>query len=463
MVKKVVRSTVGLALATAVAAGVLMAPAAAQARPTEGKAAKATVTIKVWDVQYFPKQSGSAGALGRAMQQIDKAFMKKYPNIKVNHVGVPGAQFITSDADVRRLAQGPGRRHRTAAAPFRRAPGSPRPCARCTTSSRKQQKNELSPYLEDEAIGDEPHYAMPVQAHVYLFYYNKAMFAKAGIAGPPETFQDLLAACAALKNVGITPITNGLSGTGGNDTVELRHREPGAEQGRPCRPWASRKIGWNDPRFATGLGYLQQLAAAGCFGDRATAATTADTEGVSAFQGGRGAMLFWNVLASNTFGAPVGGISNVGTFAFPRMPTSAYPVGTPDSGLQRQLVADELQQELPRGLELHLLHPEQGSAGDHVARRPHAPGQPLRQGQGLERGGERHPPPRRQQVRPHRASARRCPPRRRHCRSACSPALISGPALAADMVPQMQAERDRLAAAPDLEDPAEAAPVHVGR
>jgi ABC-type glycerol-3-phosphate transport system substrate-binding protein len=43
-------------------------------------------------------------------------------------------------------------------------------------------------------------------------------------------------------------------------------------------------------------------------------------------------MLFWNVLASNTFGSAVGGISNIGVFAFPKTATSAYPVGTPDSG-----------------------------------------------------------------------------------------------------------------------------------
>ena len=98
------------------------------------------------------------------------------------------------------------------------------------------------------------------------------------------------------------------------------------------RAWGAARSAGTIRASRPGLGYLQQLAAAGCFGDRATAATTAETEGISAFQGGRGAMVFWNVLASNTFGAPVGGISNVGTFAFPRMPTSAYPIGTPDSG-----------------------------------------------------------------------------------------------------------------------------------
>ena len=98
------------------------------------------------------------------------------------------------------------------------------------------------------------------------------------------------------------------------------------------RAWSQRKIGWTDPRFAPGFGYLQTLAAQGCFGDRETAATRRETEGLSAFEGGRGAMVFWNVIDTKELGPAVGGVRNVGTFAFPRVPTSAYPVGTPDSG-----------------------------------------------------------------------------------------------------------------------------------
>ena len=162
MVKKVVRSTVGLALATAVAAGVLIAPAAAQARPADAKAAKATVTIKVWDVQYFPKQSGSAGALGRAMQQIDKAFMKKYPNIKVNHVGVPGAQFITRMRTFVASRKGPDV-VTNGGGSFPQSSGFSKAMRPMYDLLTKQQKNELSPYLEDEGIGDEPHYSVPVQ------------------------------------------------------------------------------------------------------------------------------------------------------------------------------------------------------------------------------------------------------------------------------------------------------------
>jgi ABC-type glycerol-3-phosphate transport system substrate-binding protein len=323
--KRALKISVALALVAALAATLAVAGTASTASEAQEK-----VTLRVWDVQYFPQQSGSAGALGRALKLIDEAFMKKYPNVTVNHVGVPGAQFMTQMRTFVASRRGPdvvtmGGGTFPVNSGFAKAM---RPMYDLLT---KQQKIELSPYLEGEGIGDEGHYAVPVQAHVYLFYYNKAMFAKAGIARPPQTHQELLNACAALRKEGITPITNGWSGSGGNIPwnygIASQVLSPYG-----LIAWANRKIGWNDPRFSQGLTYLQQLASAGCFGDRATAATQADTEGISAFQGGRGAMLFWNVLDTSTFGSAIGGVRNVGTFAFPRVPTSAYPVGTPDSG-----------------------------------------------------------------------------------------------------------------------------------
>jgi ABC-type glycerol-3-phosphate transport system substrate-binding protein len=293
-------------------------------------ATKSKVTLKVWDVQYFPNQTGSAGALGRAMKQIDQAFEKKYPNVKVDHIGVPGSQFITQMRTFVASHSGPdivtdGGGTFPVSSGFSKAM---RPLYDLITP---QLKKQLGTYLTGEGIGDAAHYAIPVQAHVYLFYYNKSLFSKAGISAAPKTFSDLLSDCSALKKVGVTPISNGFSGSAGNIPwnygIASQVLSPVG-----LAAWANRTIGWNDPRFNTGLTYLQQMASAGCFGDRATAATEADTDGVSAFQGGRGAMLFWNVLDSSTFGSAVGGVGNIGTFAFPRVPTSAYPQGTPDSG-----------------------------------------------------------------------------------------------------------------------------------
>lgn len=326
MTKRLSIVTTGIALTAVFAALVLSGSATS---PASAKPQK-TVTVKVWDVQYFPNQSGSAGALGRAMQQIDKAFMKKYPNIKVDHVGVPGSQFITQMRTFVASRRGPDV-VTNGGGSFPKSSGFSKAMRPMYDLLTKQQRSELAAYLGDGRVGDPEYYAIPVQGRVYQFYYNKAMFTRAGIASPPTTFGELLSACSALRKEGITPITNGWSGSGGNIPWNYGIASQ-VLSSWGLAAWGARKLGWNDPRFKTGLTYLQQLASAGCFGDRGTAATRADSEGISAFQGGRGAMLFWNVLASSTFGDAVGGVNNVGVFAFPRVPTSAWPVGTPDSG-----------------------------------------------------------------------------------------------------------------------------------
>jgi multiple sugar transport system substrate-binding protein len=54
-------------------------------------------------------------------------------------------------------------------------------------------------------------YAVPYLAQGYPWYYNKALFAEAGLdpENPPATWDEMLAACEALNAAGITPIING--------------------------------------------------------------------------------------------------------------------------------------------------------------------------------------------------------------------------------------------------------------
>jgi multiple sugar transport system substrate-binding protein len=54
-------------------------------------------------------------------------------------------------------------------------------------------------------------YAVPYLAQGYPWYYNKALFAEAGLdpENPPATWDELFAACEALNAAGITPIING--------------------------------------------------------------------------------------------------------------------------------------------------------------------------------------------------------------------------------------------------------------
>ena len=54
---------------------------------------------------------------------------------------------------------------------------------------------------------DDTLHSIPYQPSIFGFFYNKTLFTKAGIESVPTTWEELDAACAKLKEAGITPIT----------------------------------------------------------------------------------------------------------------------------------------------------------------------------------------------------------------------------------------------------------------
>ena len=50
-------------------------------------------------------------------------------------------------------------------------------------------------------------YAIPQQPYAVLFFYNKDLFAQAGITAVPQTWADFMAACEKLKAIGVEPVT----------------------------------------------------------------------------------------------------------------------------------------------------------------------------------------------------------------------------------------------------------------
>ena len=55
--------------------------------------------------------------------------------------------------------------------------------------------------------GDDTLHSIPYQPSIFGFFYNKTLFNEAGIEAAPTTWEELDAACAKLKDAGITPIT----------------------------------------------------------------------------------------------------------------------------------------------------------------------------------------------------------------------------------------------------------------
>lgn len=137
-------------------------------------------------------------------------------------------------------------------------------------------------------------YQLPYNTQtVPMVFYNKSLFAKAGISAPPKTYADFLEVCAKLKAKGINPI---VVGGGGKDTwadmypliaavaTDVYKSNPNWLAQRA----AGKKNFADDPAFGKAVDKVAQLAKKGYIDKSGLSRSYADTE--KAFMDGKGAM-----------------------------------------------------------------------------------------------------------------------------------------------------------------------------
>jgi raffinose/stachyose/melibiose transport system substrate-binding protein len=165
-------------------------------------------------------------------------------------------------------------------------------------------------------------YALPDGNNIEVVFYNKELFAQAGIAKTPTTFDELLADVKALKAKGITPI-----GIGEKDTwtgsflfMNILLRTNGGP-GFLKDVVAGTKT-FNDPAFTTAVARFEDLVKAGAFEDGATS-FDADA-GSNLFKTGKAAMFILGTWETGAIDASsVGG--KVGAFQFPTVDGKGDP------------------------------------------------------------------------------------------------------------------------------------------
>lgn len=165
------------------------------------------ITLTVWDFKY-----ADAG-MHSVMVKIDEMFMKKYPNVKIDHVAQPNDQYYQLLRAAAQANEGPD------VAMFHGARGD--------TYELDQFQVKLDKYIKPwrkEIPEDSWKVAstnrdlkkgvkiIPMTSQGFGFYYNKAYFKKAGLDpnAPPKDWNSFLAACEKLKAAGIVPITGGV-------------------------------------------------------------------------------------------------------------------------------------------------------------------------------------------------------------------------------------------------------------
>jgi ABC-type glycerol-3-phosphate transport system substrate-binding protein len=278
-------------------------------------------TITVWDAAYLP-----GSPLQAAMQRIDRAFMRQNPNITVNHTGFPFEAYWPAKvqtaiatrrgADIVALGlQGVTTEMLQGLVPLRRLLTA-------------QQRKSLVLLPQFDAF-DAAARRFPTTTYAYYWMYNKALFAKAGIARPPTTFRQLLGACESLKSAGIQPIAAGFQDGSLGQWFTNYGFASQLFSPKDTANWQRGRIGWEDPKMIAAWTNMGTLAKRGCFGTGPAAFTRAD--GDQQFLGGKAAMIYTCCGIASADAVRILG-ADVDQFRMPRLPGSAYASTPMDVG-----------------------------------------------------------------------------------------------------------------------------------
>ncbi len=170
-------------------------------------------------------------------------------------------------------------------------------------------------------------YGVPWDMGMVGFWYNKDLFAQAGIATPPATWTEFLDAVQKLKDAGITPISvgEGDKWPGMHIWSYLATRMCGEEGFLAA---ANRTGSFTDPCFVEASKKLQELIALEPFQDGFLGATHDDMQ--AAFGNGKAAMELgghWSAGAQKSNSASGEGIGEaLGLFNFPAIDGGAGKV-----------------------------------------------------------------------------------------------------------------------------------------
>jgi raffinose/stachyose/melibiose transport system substrate-binding protein len=184
-------------------------------------------------------------------------------------------------------------------------------------------EKELSPGAASAFNVDGKVIGAPFDVSLVSFYYNKALFAKAGVnAADIKSWDDFLGAVKKIKAAGITPIV-----VGGGDKWPMHfywsYLVLRAGGGDVLAEAGKAKNGFEGPAFVEAGKRLKELAALGAFQEGYLGATWPQAAGL--WGDGKGAIQLmgnWilNAQADNAADKKGLPIDNIGVFQFPTLP-----------------------------------------------------------------------------------------------------------------------------------------------
>jgi ABC-type glycerol-3-phosphate transport system substrate-binding protein len=257
---------------TLVLAAVLTAGAWAAGPKTE---------LTVWDFKY------DEAAVGPVFKALDEAFEKANPGVVVNHVAQPHDKYYEIIRSA--LASGTGPDVLLLHADQRAVAlkDTLLPLDKAVAPWRSEIPESCWAATSTGGVV----YGVPYTNQGIGFYYNKALFAKAGLdpEKAPSEWKDLLAACEALKKAGITPI--GAGDASPCFTVDFLLRALVANYYGPAVEGFAKegKASYTDPQYRAAVALVDELLKKGYI-DPDGGSVNYFMDAVDAFKAGKSAI-----------------------------------------------------------------------------------------------------------------------------------------------------------------------------
>jgi len=281
---------------------------------SESTATDVSGTIEVWDVFYklFPGYS-------KAVKPLDEAFEKANPGVTVEHVAQGYEQYPALVRAAFTAREGPD--------VMMMLPSENG--ALIFDEGLEELNDRITPEMEEQLSGwytmtpgyqeEGPHFGVPIGETDFVFYYNKALFKKAGLPTnfEPKTWDEVKEAGEKLKAAGIQPFTGG-DEEGNEDLWWWMEAWPTVNTKEQAIELSEGKLPFTSEEFARAFGPLEMMEEAGLMEeDRFT--TPYFTEGYEQFMEGKGGMILGGSTSVAYWGEFVEalGEKNVGVFLPP--------------------------------------------------------------------------------------------------------------------------------------------------
>ncbi|MBN1344473.1 MAG: extracellular solute-binding protein [Phycisphaerae bacterium] len=260
MRRAVIRKTAPLILSTTLVAAAIVVLFGCTRRDSAADAS-GKITITVWDWHAADPSKG----VGLWLMNIDREFERLHPNVRIKHDAQSHTEYYQIFKAAAAARRGPDvvMLHQGARVLDQR--DSLIPLDKYVTPEFRKQLVGWALSCENYDPNGTP-WAVPIAVQGLIWYANKALLRQAGLDPKklPKTWDEFLAACAAVKKLGKAGIAAGQrEGSWGEWFVNDAHYQTlsAADKDRLLRG----EIKWTDPKVTLILEKIKQLNDNGCF------------------------------------------------------------------------------------------------------------------------------------------------------------------------------------------------------